>query len=536
MSNRVEFNSETKTWSGPKVPYPFGNKSTGQVIYESMKTNLNHICQVSDDSGEIYTNERMLKEAISFANHLKLIGIKRGDTAIMLTHNHHYMAPTWLGCVFAGVLICPFGLIEGSVKEEIIELVNQLKPSFMVTSYINEIQRFKEVFKQLNVECPIYIYDNQFEDCFDLKPLLETKVNIYNFKPVSIINSDTDIFMITLSSATTSKPKLINVTHKQFLLGGLDQVSNYTIATTLIPGWQTEAVILFNCLQKCHRRIIRAFHNEVDFLKLLEKHKVTFAFVKPRDIFMMTNSDLIKSIDLSELIIVVSFGAHLAPVVANNFKQYIPNGIVVSIFGMSEIGMSVADASDIEENIPNLVGKVKRNMHLRVRGENSNQYLGPNEIGEICVKADASFGGYYKNAKLTEANTTRDGFFLTDDLGYLDKEGNIFLVDRRKYVFSYRGNIIQTTQIEQIIREHVRGVENVCVVDIEHEEHGLYPVIAIVPQVGAELDEHVIVDTVMKNHPFKFETKVFFMKQFPMTISGKIKKHVVRSNIKKLEI
>lgn len=58
----------------------------------------------------------MLRESISFANFLRSKGIKKGDTALMLLHNHHYMAPTWLGCVFAGVIISPFALNDSSVK------------------------------------------------------------------------------------------------------------------------------------------------------------------------------------------------------------------------------------------------------------------------------------------------------------------------------------------------------------------------------------------------------------------------------------
>lgn len=413
------------------------------------------------------------------------------------------------------------------------DIVRQLKPSLMITSYLEEVKWFQEIFDELNIDCPIYIYDNAFEGCHELRCLLETNVSISDFKVESIDDPETDIFLVTLSSGTTSKPKLINVTHKQFLLGSADELSNFTIATTLAPGWQTESVILFQALQKNHRRIIRASYTADEFLLLLEKYKIMLTFVKPRDIFQMMNSHLIEKVNLSELVFVVSMGEHLTPKLAQEFEKYIPTGMVVSVLGMSEFGMSVADVSDIEERVPNLVGKVKRNIYFRVRSD-TGEYLGPNQIGELCVNADARFSGYYNDKEKTKKNLTKDGFFLTGDIGYLDVDGNIFLIDRRKFIISYRGKSINTTQVEMIIKEHIEGIDVVSVVGVEHEDHGILPIIAIVPHENCTLNKKYIIETVMKHHPFEFQTEVFFFDELPMTISGKVKKYVVREQILKL--
>lgn len=117
MSTKVTFDPVEKVWRGPKVDsYPYGKKSVGEVVYEALLSDLEHVCQISDDSGEIYTNERMLKASISFANALKSKGVVKGDRVVLLMHNHHYMLPTWLGCVLAGVVICPFYFLDSSVQ------------------------------------------------------------------------------------------------------------------------------------------------------------------------------------------------------------------------------------------------------------------------------------------------------------------------------------------------------------------------------------------------------------------------------------
>lgn len=100
-----------KVWNTARV-----KKSVGEVVYQSLMKDLSHVCQISDDSNEIYTNERMLKAAVSFARSLYTKGICEGDKVVILMHNHHYLLPCWLGCVLAGVILCPFHFTNTSVK------------------------------------------------------------------------------------------------------------------------------------------------------------------------------------------------------------------------------------------------------------------------------------------------------------------------------------------------------------------------------------------------------------------------------------
>lgn len=79
------------------------------------------------------------------------------------------------------------------------------------------VEKFKNIIKDLELDCPIYIYENKISGCFDLKPLLEQKVDITTFKPAKVDDPAHETVMLTLSSATTGKPKLINTTHMQIL-------------------------------------------------------------------------------------------------------------------------------------------------------------------------------------------------------------------------------------------------------------------------------------------------------------------------------
>lgn len=180
----------------------------------------------------------MLKAAVSFARAMKLKGIVNGDKVVLLMHNHHYLLPCWLGCVLAGVILCPFHFTNTSVKglnslifetdshkiwniwftAELCELIEQINPKMMVTSYLDAVDMFQSVFKQVGIDCPLYIYENQIPECHDLKPLLEEHTSGFDkYRPRHVSDPDRELLVIVLSSSTTGKPKLINSTHSQLL-------------------------------------------------------------------------------------------------------------------------------------------------------------------------------------------------------------------------------------------------------------------------------------------------------------------------------
>uniref|UniRef100_A0A336M3Q0 CSON011633 protein n=1 Tax=Culicoides sonorensis TaxID=179676 RepID=A0A336M3Q0_CULSO len=532
-TNKIKFDPINKIWSGPPVTYPYGNQSVGEIVFKCMMQNLDHVCQISDDSGEIYTNERALKEAISFANALKAKGIEKGDKIIILMHNYHYLLPTWLGCALAGVILCPFYFTDSSVKAELCELIDQIKPKLMINSYLDAVEIFRSVFDQINIECPIYIYENQLPDCFDLKPLLENYfVNFEEFQPVKIHDPETELFVIVLSSSTTGKPKLINGTHAQLLSQTLGPFSNFVFASTMQPGWHSELILLFIILIKSCTRVIRAHYTIDEFLMMLEKHKVQFIYIKPKDIFQMIKSEVIHKVNLDNIKIIGSIGEHMSVKMASELQKYVRNGIVLSCYGISDVGGALTERSELKGFVHQLVGKVRKGFDFIVIDHEGNR-LGPNKVGELGVRTSIKFPGYYRNEKLTQESMTPDGFFLTGDLGYLDEDGNVFLIERKKFNIPYQGKLLNQGDVERIVLENVKGISAVCVVDVESDQHGMIPYIAVIPEKGVSLSESIIIETVMKHHPFEFETKVFFFNSLPMTISAKFKKHLVRAMIMK---
>lgn len=96
-------------------------------------------------------------------------------------------------------------------------MIEKISPKAIITSHLEAVDTFKSVINTFKLNCPILIYENTIEGCVDLKEILENEVNIDKFKPPTINDPAIDKFMLTLSSSTTGKSKLIIITHKQIL-------------------------------------------------------------------------------------------------------------------------------------------------------------------------------------------------------------------------------------------------------------------------------------------------------------------------------
>lgn len=305
------------------------------------------------------------------------------------------------------------------------------------------------------------------------------------------------------------------------------------ITSTNKPGWQMESGYAIGTLLHHVTRVITAKDITIDeLLFLLEKHEVNICLVKPKDVFAAIKSETLKKVDLSNILYILSGGQHLSVKIAEEFQKYIPNGKVISMYGMSDVGVPVTTALQ-NESPKGSVGHLSVNMKLRVVDEQGKN-VGPKELGEIYVKSNVPFAGYYKDEEKSKEALSSDGYFMTGDIGYVDENGFVFLVERKKFLISYGGHFLNQSEIEKIVLENVKGVEAVSVIDMEDEKYNMYPVITIIPEKGVKLNEQEIIEIVQKNSEHKFHTKVFFFDSLPITISGKYKKYVIRDMVKEL--
>ena len=150
------------------------------------------------------------------------------------------------------------------------------------------------------------------------------------------------------------------------------------------------------------------------------------------------------------------------------------------------------------------------------------------EIGEIWTRSEQNLVGYWNDAEQTARALTPDGWLRTGDLGRLDQEGRIFLVDRAKDLVISGGENVYPVEVENVLAAHPQVAE-VAVIGVPHERWGETVKAIVVPRPGAELDQDEVIGFVRQRlAAFKCPTSVDIAANLPRTATGKVLKHVLR--------
>lgn len=191
-------------------------------------------------------------------------------------------------------------------------------------------------------------------------------------------------------------------------------------------------------------------------------------------------SERFSQTNLSSVKTFVCAGSKLPINSALEFSKHLPNGVIVNVYGMSEMAGTTAMGL-VTAKSNGSVGCIQVNTQAKIVDEDGNA-VGENEYGEIHLKPAYPFLGYLKNEKATLNSLDEDGFFKTGDIGYFDSDsGTLFLVDRNKEMIKYCSSQIAPSEIEEHLIQHP-SIKAVCVVGIPDQEAGELPAAVIVKQ------------------------------------------------------
>lgn len=143
-------------------------------------------------------------------------------------------------------------------------------------------------------------------------------------------------------------------------------------------------------------------------------------------------------------------------------------GLFVS-YGLTEIsGISLALPNELETN-PTTVGQLFGGIFVKVINEKTEEKCGIGEEGEIYIKAPVQPMGYFRDPSANERAFDKEGYFVTGDIGYFDKEGRLYISGRKKEMFKVRNFVIWPTELEDVIQKNP-AVRYVCVVNVYDTE------------------------------------------------------------------
>ncbi len=269
------------------------------------------------------------------------------------------------------------------------------------------------------------------------------------------------------------------------------------------------------------------------YLALAKRHKVTVLAGMPPVIHTLGHSAPGTEDYLRTARLIISGGGQLLPAIWEAFdrRYHIP---VANSYGLSEtivIGSGTTTLPEYPALTRNYqsVGVAAGYTEVRIVDvDDPEKEMPPEETGEIALRGPSVAQGYWNQPEATAAVFRHDGWFLTGDIGNMDRDGVLFITDRKKDMIIMSGWKIYPTEVENVIIQHL-AVADVAVFGIPDERKGEVPVAAIVLRAGSTLSETEF-DSFCRMHlaGYKVPRKLVFTDELPRVHGWKLLRRTLR--------
>nr|BBD17745.1 AMP-ligase [Streptomyces sp.] len=346
---------------------------------------------------------------------------------------------------------------------------------------------------------------------------------------------DDALAAILHTSATTGQAKGVTVDHASFraiALGWL-AVARPTEDMTLVnccPLYHGSMVISLTYLAAGATLVLMPGFKPHTALAAIEKHRATHVWLVPQMLRFMLQTKAAATADLSTLREVLYGAAPMPLDIYAEATERFGCGFR-QVYGMTEVGGPFVTLGPEEHPAPGAVteripaGRVIPGMSVRALGPDDEE-VATGGIGEICVRGPGVMRGYWNNDEAT-AEITVNGWTRSGDLGFIDGDGRIHLVDRSKDLIIRAGQNVYPTEVERALCAHP-AVHDAAVLGIPDADYGEVPLAYVVADEGTtaidllrHLAEHLA--------PYKRPRRVEFIDQVPRNPAGKILKKQLRA-------
>jgi len=369
----------------------------------------------------------------------------------------------------------------------------------------------------------------------------EELISISSACEVEVDMSDEDACGLYFTSGTTGTPKPILLTHKNMECSAITEVvhglrKKGDIFVILKPLYHTgDKMHWLSSLILGEPAVIqRDKITPQEIFKAIHEERGTVAMLLVpwlQDILTaLDNGELRKEdYDLSSWRLVLYGAQPVPPALLKRWCQYFPAMDYEINFGLTEsAGPGCIRLPKSDEHKLGSIGKPGFNWEACIVDEQGDR-LAPGEIGEIAVKGNGVMKEYYLNLEQTQ-QTLRKGWLHTGDMGRIDNDGFIWLVDRKKDVIFYGGENIYPAEIEEVLANHPK-IHDVGVIGMNDSRLGevVVAVIELEPQVEvSDSTEQEIQRFCEDNLPkYKRPRRIFFA-EVPRSLTGKIEKVKLR--------
>ena len=501
------------------------NHNLYKILYENFKSDLGKICIEIPDYKKISFKDLDILSA-HFASFLNNLGLKKGDRMICQIDKSLSAIGLYLGCLRMGVIYTP--LNTSYTNDEVEYFIRNIEPKLFVgRSKLND--DVKNICSRLGV--PFF----KTIGTSDNDPAL---IEILSMKPLNIFENcdDQDVAAILFTSGTTGKSKGAMITHNNlssnaFALREIWGFTSEDILLHALPIFHVHGlfVALNTALLSASKIIFLEKFNIDDVINNLTKSTVMMGV--PTYYNRLVNEEAFSEDSFKNMRLFISGSAPLTEKTFKEFKKK-TNHSILERYGMTETGMITSNPLN-GDRIEGTVGFPLPKVKIRATKDGKN--LPENEKGIIEVKGPNVFNGYWRMKEKTEDEFTEDGFFITGDIGQIDKIGRLTLSGRSGDMIISGGYNIYPKEIEKILNT-IKGIKESAIIGVKHSDLGESPIAILVSDSKeTEISDNDIIEILnRKLAKFKIPKSFIWIDKLPVNAMGKVQKKNLRIKYDKI--
>lgn len=474
---------------------------------------------IVESGGRALTWAELEDEVARLATGLGVAGVVGGQRVMLVLGNRLEFVTTYLGVLRAQAVAVPVN--PGSAVGELARMLDDSGSRVVVAEPATSDAVREAVAALDNPPRVVVVGDASYDE-------LRADVS----RPVPPLQDPDKLAALLYTSGTSGRPRAAMLTHRA-LLANLDQVAAVEppmmhgddVVLGVLPLFHVYGLnaVLGGVLRHRARLVLVERFDPHETLSLIDDEACSVVPVAP-PVFGYWQDEDDLAVHLGAVRLVLSGSAPLSPEVVTAFTER--TGIPVHQgYGLTEASPVVTSTLRSAEPKSGSVGGALPGVELRLLDETGRTPEGT-DPGEIQVRGANLFSGYWPGGA---EGPDDEGWWSTGDVGFLDEDGDLFLVDRLKELVIVSGFNVYPTEVEDVVAE-VEGVTDVAVIGVDDEETG-EAVVAYVQAPGA--DRAAIADAV-RSHcgsrlaRFKQPSRIEVVDELPLTATGKVQKGRLR--------
>ena len=507
--------------------------------YQNFYEAIEHNAKVAPSKSVIFIEDRKIsnlslkKKIDTFARFLEFTNIKSGDKVAMIVGNSEEFLVSFFAITKIGAVVVP---INTFLKHEEFEYILNDCGAQMLICSASFAKETKNLLETTAIEKIVWTeeYDKVDDKNYSF---VEITSNHETHEQILASPKLDDLACVVYTSGTTGKPKgamlsfrnlfsnswsgqkAFAVNEKDRFLVFLPMFHSFTLSIMVILPVMTGASVIIvksvfpfaNVLKQALLKRATVFLGVPTLFNSLIKAKIPWYFMW-----------------FNKIRVFISGSAPLSESVLNAFSVRFKNAVLTEGYGLSECSPAVA-VNRLDRQKPLSVGLPLESYEIKIVGDDMME-LPVGEVGEIIIKGDCVMQGYLNRPDSTD-ETIVNGWLLSGDLGKLDDEGFLYIVDRKKDLIISKGINIYPREIEEVLALY-EGVDAAAVIGVKNELNDEEVMAFIQQKDDVELNE-LAVKKYLKSHlaNFKVPKHIYFVEELPKNATGKVLKRILKEQV-----